>query len=125
MTSPPACFYHGRAPPAITSAWGNGPELRFVPGSGVPPHTHAHEDEAFYVLAGEIILDSADRPAPLRLGAGHLRSRQRDRIGRSTTAAAQGSLQRVKPGPRALSAALPLSPFSGTPTATSRCLSRA
>jgi mannose-6-phosphate isomerase-like protein (cupin superfamily) len=45
-------------------------EGRIPPGSGVPPHTHTHEDEAFYVLAGEIILDSADRPAPLRLGAG-------------------------------------------------------
>jgi quercetin dioxygenase-like cupin family protein len=41
---------------------GKWPRARFVPGSGVPPHTHTHEDEAFYVLAGEIILDSADRP---------------------------------------------------------------
>ena len=45
-------------------------EGRIPSGSGVPPHTHTHEDEAFYVLAGEIMLDSADRPAPLRLGAG-------------------------------------------------------
>ena len=45
-------------------------ECTVPPGSGVPPHTHAHEDEAFYVLAGEIVLDSADQPAPLRLGAG-------------------------------------------------------
>jgi len=40
------------------------------PGAGVPPHTHAHEDEAFYVLEGEVVIDSADRPAPLRLGPG-------------------------------------------------------
>jgi mannose-6-phosphate isomerase-like protein (cupin superfamily) len=45
-------------------------ESTIPPGSGVPPHTHEHEDEAFYVLAGEIILESADRPAALRLGAG-------------------------------------------------------
>lgn len=45
-------------------------ECTVPPGSGVPPHTHAHEDEAFYVLAGEIILDSADQPAPLRFAAG-------------------------------------------------------
>jgi mannose-6-phosphate isomerase-like protein (cupin superfamily) len=45
-------------------------ECTVPPGSGVPPHTHEHEDEAFYVLAGEIILDSADRPAPLRFGTG-------------------------------------------------------
>jgi mannose-6-phosphate isomerase-like protein (cupin superfamily) len=45
-------------------------ECTVPPGSGVPPHTHEHEDEAFYVLAGEVIVDSADRPAPLRLGAG-------------------------------------------------------
>jgi quercetin dioxygenase-like cupin family protein len=39
-------------------------------GSGVPPHTHSREDEAFYVLAGEIVFASADQPRPLRLGAG-------------------------------------------------------
>src|ERR1700733_162252 len=31
-------------------------ECAVPPGSGVPPHTHAHEDEAFYVLSGEIVL---------------------------------------------------------------------
>lgn len=55
-------------------------EGRIPPGSGVPPHTHTREDEAFYVLAGEITLDSADLPAPLRLGPGSFffgpRSRQ-------------------------------------------------
>ena len=40
------------------------------PGSGVPPHTHTHEDEAFYLLAGEITLESADPDAPLRLRPG-------------------------------------------------------
>jgi quercetin dioxygenase-like cupin family protein len=40
------------------------------PGAGVPPHTHTHEDEAFFVLGGEITFVSADRGAPLRLGAG-------------------------------------------------------
>lgn len=45
-------------------------EATIPPGSGVPPHTHEREDEAFYVLSGEIILDSADQSAPLRLGAG-------------------------------------------------------
>jgi mannose-6-phosphate isomerase-like protein (cupin superfamily) len=45
-------------------------EARIPPGYGVPPHTHTREDEAFYVLAGEITFDSGDRPAPLRLGAG-------------------------------------------------------
>jgi len=45
-------------------------EGRIPAGSGVPPHTHTHEDEAFYVLAGEIIVDGADLPAPLRLGPG-------------------------------------------------------
>jgi mannose-6-phosphate isomerase-like protein (cupin superfamily) len=45
-------------------------ECTIPAGSGVPPHTHEHEDEAFYVLAGEIILESADRPAAMRFGAG-------------------------------------------------------
>jgi mannose-6-phosphate isomerase-like protein (cupin superfamily) len=40
------------------------------PGSGVPPHTHTHEDEVFYVLEGEITFEGADLTTPLRLGAG-------------------------------------------------------
>jgi mannose-6-phosphate isomerase-like protein (cupin superfamily) len=47
-------------------------EHTVAPGAGVPPHTHEHEDEAFYVLEGEVVFDSADRPAPLRLAAGSL-----------------------------------------------------
>ena len=45
-------------------------ECTVPPGTGVPPHTHTHEDEAFYVLAGEIVVESADAAGPLRLGAG-------------------------------------------------------
>jgi mannose-6-phosphate isomerase-like protein (cupin superfamily) len=45
-------------------------EASIAAGSGVPAHTHAHEDESFYVLAGEIVIESADQPMPLRLGAG-------------------------------------------------------
>jgi mannose-6-phosphate isomerase-like protein (cupin superfamily) len=40
------------------------------PGSGVPPHTHTHEDEAFFVLEGEVTFDSAGHAEPLQLGAG-------------------------------------------------------
>jgi mannose-6-phosphate isomerase-like protein (cupin superfamily) len=40
------------------------------PGAGVPPHTHAHEDEAFYVLAGEVTLEGAGRSGPVRVGPG-------------------------------------------------------
>lgn len=40
------------------------------PGGGAPPHTHAHEDEAFYVLSGEIVFESEGEPAPRRLVAG-------------------------------------------------------
>lgn len=45
-------------------------ESEVPPGSGVPPHTHTHEDEVFYVLEGEIVFEGADLTAPLRLGAG-------------------------------------------------------
>jgi quercetin dioxygenase-like cupin family protein len=40
------------------------------PGAGAPPHTHAHEDEAFYVLSGEIVIEFEDEPAPRRVGPG-------------------------------------------------------
>jgi quercetin dioxygenase-like cupin family protein len=40
------------------------------PGSGAPPHTHAHEDEAFYVLSGEIVIEFEDESAPHRVGPG-------------------------------------------------------
>ncbi len=38
-------------------------------GTGVPPHTHANEDEAFYVLAGTITFEIAG-DNPVRLGPG-------------------------------------------------------
>jgi quercetin dioxygenase-like cupin family protein len=32
------------------------------PGKGAPPHTHTREDEAFYVLSGELIIELEDAP---------------------------------------------------------------
>jgi quercetin dioxygenase-like cupin family protein len=40
------------------------------PGAGAPPHTHAREDEAFYVLSGEIVIEFEGEPAPHRVTAG-------------------------------------------------------
>jgi quercetin dioxygenase-like cupin family protein len=40
------------------------------PGSGVPPHTHAREDEAFYVLSGEIVIEFEGEAAPRRVASG-------------------------------------------------------
>jgi len=40
------------------------------PGAGVPPHTHAHEDEAFYILNGELLIEFEGEPAPQRVGPG-------------------------------------------------------
>ena len=34
------------------------------PGTGAPPHTHEREDEAFYVLSGEIQIEFEGEPAP-------------------------------------------------------------
>jgi quercetin dioxygenase-like cupin family protein len=45
-------------------------EHKVPPGSGVPPHTHTHEDEIFYVLEGQITFETANLAAPLRLAAG-------------------------------------------------------
>jgi len=40
------------------------------PGRGAPMHTHSREDEAFYVLSGEVLFEVEDAPDPLRLGPG-------------------------------------------------------
>ena len=36
----------------------------------MPPHVHEHEDEAFYVLSGEIQVEFDGEPASRRIGAG-------------------------------------------------------
>jgi hypothetical protein len=40
------------------------------PGAGAPPHTHTREDEAFYVLSGELLVDFEGPHAPRRIGPG-------------------------------------------------------
>jgi quercetin dioxygenase-like cupin family protein len=46
-------------------------EITVPPGQGIPPHRHSDEDEAFYVLAGRIIIEGDDCGTDgTRLGAG-------------------------------------------------------
>ncbi|TIS89279.1 cupin domain-containing protein [Mesorhizobium sp.] len=45
-------------------------EAVFPPGTGAPPHTHAHEDEAFYVLSGELVIEFEGESAPHRVAPG-------------------------------------------------------
>jgi mannose-6-phosphate isomerase-like protein (cupin superfamily) len=40
------------------------------PGRGAPAHTHSREDEAFYVLSGEVVMDIEGATGPLHLGTG-------------------------------------------------------
>ncbi|MGE0117044.1 MAG: cupin domain-containing protein [Dongiaceae bacterium] len=40
------------------------------PGAGAPPHTHDREDEAFYVLSGELLIEFEGEPVPHRVGPG-------------------------------------------------------
>jgi mannose-6-phosphate isomerase-like protein (cupin superfamily) len=40
------------------------------PGAGAPPHMHDREDEAFYVLSGELMMEFEGEPAPHRIGPG-------------------------------------------------------
>jgi quercetin dioxygenase-like cupin family protein len=40
------------------------------PGAGTPAHTHTREDEAFYVLSGELLFEVEGAADPLRLGPG-------------------------------------------------------
>src|SRR5262245_30079718 len=45
-------------------------EAVFPPGAGAPPHTHTREDEAFYVLSGEILIEFEGEPASRRVSSG-------------------------------------------------------
>ena len=45
-------------------------EAVVAPGAGAPPHTHDREDEAFYVLSGEVLIEFEGEPAPHRVGPG-------------------------------------------------------
>src|SRR5262249_13160367 len=40
------------------------------PGAGAPPHRHEREDESFYVLSGELMIEFEGETAPRRLGPG-------------------------------------------------------
>ncbi len=43
-------------------------EIETRPGSGAPPHIHHHEDEAFYVLEGEVTVFSEGKEHVLKRG---------------------------------------------------------
>ncbi len=43
-------------------------EFLIAPGSGAPPHTHAREDEHFYVLEGQIEFTVAGKVLPTNAG---------------------------------------------------------
>jgi quercetin dioxygenase-like cupin family protein len=45
-------------------------EAVFPPGAGAPPHTHSREDEAFYVLSGELVIEFEGSTAPRRVAPG-------------------------------------------------------
>jgi quercetin dioxygenase-like cupin family protein len=45
-------------------------EAVLPPGAGAPPHTHAREDEAFYVLSGELMVEFEGEAAPRRVAQG-------------------------------------------------------
>jgi quercetin dioxygenase-like cupin family protein len=40
------------------------------PGAGAPSHTHTREDEAFYVLSGDVLFETEGTADPLHLGPG-------------------------------------------------------
>lgn len=50
----------------LVSVW----ETMAPPGAGAPRHTHAGEDEAFYVLEGEVTVEVEGEEHPVVLGAG-------------------------------------------------------
>jgi len=52
-------------------------EAVFPPGKGAPPHIHTREDEAFYVLSGELIIESEDERHRLAPGSFFFGARNR------------------------------------------------
>ncbi len=50
----------------LVSVW----EAAVPPGAGAPRHRHAGEDEAFYVLDGELTVEVEGKPHPVVLGRG-------------------------------------------------------
>jgi quercetin dioxygenase-like cupin family protein len=54
-------------------------EATFPPGAGAPPHTHTREDEAFYVLSGELLIEFEGEPVPHGVGPGGFFFGPRDR----------------------------------------------
>ncbi|TIL36277.1 cupin domain-containing protein [Mesorhizobium sp.] len=40
------------------------------PGAATPPHTHAREDDGFYVLSGELVIEFEGDSAPRRVAPG-------------------------------------------------------
>jgi quercetin dioxygenase-like cupin family protein len=45
-------------------------ESVYPPESTTPPHTHTHEDEAFYMLDGELLVEVEGEAAPHRVATG-------------------------------------------------------
>src|ERR1043166_8212500 len=43
-------------------------EIRVLPGNGPPPHVHSRDDEAFFVLEGEITFQIGDEKITARPG---------------------------------------------------------
>jgi len=60
-------------------------EAIIPPGHGAPPHTHGREDEAFYVLSGELTLELEGEPVRAGPGAFFFGRRGRRHGFRNTT----------------------------------------
>jgi quercetin dioxygenase-like cupin family protein len=64
-------------------------EVVVGPGQGVPPHIHAHEDEFFLVLQGEITCQMHGLASPVTLKQGDLLFLPRNRMHSFTNASAK------------------------------------
>jgi quercetin dioxygenase-like cupin family protein len=50
----------------VFSLW----ETIVPPGGGAPSHAHSREDESFFVLSGELVIELEGEQAPRRVGPG-------------------------------------------------------
>jgi mannose-6-phosphate isomerase-like protein (cupin superfamily) len=73
-------------------------ELIVPPGHGAPPHVHSREDEAFYLLSGELTVELDGKPHQVGPGGFFFAGRGRQHAFRNTSSQEARALVLCAPG---------------------------